>query len=179
MSAAPPEHLCPGCKDLYVYDSAGDLCRECVAKVEALIPTLATETVADLGAKIKPSDNGSGPGSSASTASSATDAAPSLDPKSAALYGLAGDVVRALEDRTEADPAALLVNVLAPVRLGGGADGPGQGRCRRPPALALRRDRRAFVALAQGHRHDRGRDGHGSGRAGLVGPASGERVRIR
>jgi hypothetical protein len=38
--------------------------------------------------------------------------APHLDPSSAALAGLAGDVVRALEPHTEADPAALLVNVL-------------------------------------------------------------------
>lgn len=39
--------------------------------------------------------------------------APSLDPASAALRGLPGDVVRALEPHTEADPAALLVNTLA------------------------------------------------------------------
>jgi hypothetical protein len=35
---------------------------------------------------------------------------PELDP--AALYGLAGDVVRAIEPHTEADPAALLVDLL-------------------------------------------------------------------
>lgn len=40
------------------------------------------------------------------------DLAPHLDPSSAALAGLAGDVVRALEPHTEADPAALLVNTL-------------------------------------------------------------------
>lgn len=37
---------------------------------------------------------------------------PELDPRSAALGGLAGDVVRGLEPHTEADPAALLVNFL-------------------------------------------------------------------
>jgi Protein of unknown function (DUF3987) len=50
-------------------------------------------------------------GSSASPASSALEA-PSLDPGSAALDGLAGDVVRALTPYTEADPAGLLLNVL-------------------------------------------------------------------
>jgi Protein of unknown function (DUF3987) len=39
--------------------------------------------------------------------------APWLDPDSAALGGLAGEVVRAFADHTEADPAALLVNLLA------------------------------------------------------------------
>src|SRR5512132_422794 len=39
--------------------------------------------------------------------------APFLVPESAAFSGLGGDVVRALEPHTEADPAALLANVLA------------------------------------------------------------------
>jgi hypothetical protein len=38
--------------------------------------------------------------------------APLLVPESAAFAGLAGDVVRALEPHTEADPAAILANVL-------------------------------------------------------------------
>jgi hypothetical protein len=39
--------------------------------------------------------------------------APFLVPSSAAFAGLAGDVVRAMEPHTEADPAALLLNTLA------------------------------------------------------------------
>jgi hypothetical protein len=51
------------------------------------------------------------PNGQASTASSAL-SGPVLNDWSKALAGLAGDVVRAIEPHTEADPAGLLVNVL-------------------------------------------------------------------
>jgi Protein of unknown function (DUF3987) len=57
-----------------------------------------------------------GEASTASPASTAVDTAPYLDPDSAAFYGLAGEIVRAIEPYTEADPAGLLGGVL--VRFG-------------------------------------------------------------
>lgn len=51
------------------------------------------------------------PGGAESALSAETPAWPLLDP--AALYGLAGDVVRTIEPHSEADPAALLVSFLA------------------------------------------------------------------
>jgi Protein of unknown function (DUF3987) len=56
---------------------------------------------------------GNGKVSTASSASTAIDTAPHLAPDSAAFNGVAGEVVRAIEPHTEADPAGLLANVLA------------------------------------------------------------------
>ncbi|MDP9223656.1 MAG: YfjI family protein, partial [Actinomycetota bacterium] len=76
---------------------------------------------------------------SASSAFSATEA-PYLVPNSAAFSGLAGDVVRAYEPLTEADPAAMLINTLVEF---GSMVGPMSearaGSAKHPPAL--------FVAL--------------------------------
>jgi hypothetical protein len=72
--------------------------------VDALLKTI-TENGAT-GSGVRPGENGPGLGSPG-------DSAPYIAPQSAALHGLAGDVVRALETHTEADPAGLLVNLLA------------------------------------------------------------------
>ncbi|MGZ8606634.1 MAG: hypothetical protein ACXWXQ_06265, partial [Actinomycetota bacterium] len=86
-------------------------------------------------------------GSSASSASSAP-AAPWLDPSSAALRGLAGDVVRAVEPHTEADPAGLLFVLLAHIgAMVGNRTEARAGATRHPPTL--------FVVLAGRSSHSR------------------------
>lgn len=66
----------------------------------------------------------------------AKDAAPFLVPESAAFAGLAGDVVRALEPHTEADPAALLVNLLAEFgAMVGAMSETHAGSAKHPPAI--------------------------------------------
>lgn len=62
--------------------------------------------------------------------------APVLADQSAALSGLAGDVVRALQPHTEADPAGLLLTLLVEfgAMVGGGAEAR-VGAAHHPPAL--------------------------------------------
>jgi len=76
-------------------------------------------------------------GSSASSAFSAPEA-PSLDSASVAFRGLPGEVVRTLEPYTEADPAALLLNLLASFgAMVGEAAEVRVGFAHHPPALSI------------------------------------------
>lgn len=69
---------------------------------------------------------------------SLVDEAPYLVPTSAAFDGLAGEVVRALAPHTEADPAAVLLNVLAEFgAMVGGAAETQAGSAKHPPAISV------------------------------------------
>lgn len=101
------------------------------ARTPHVIDNVPAREGGDLGAAV----TGRSPGTS-EEAVSAGEGAPSLDPRLAALDGLAGDVVRTLEPHTEADPAAILVNFLA---LFGAMVGPmaeaRAGSAQHPPAI--------------------------------------------
>ena len=98
---------------------------------------------------------------------------PSAWPKIAeeAFHGLPGEIVRAIEPHTEADPVAVLANLLAAL----GARWAGrllQGRGRPPPPEAERRARGGDGQGAQGHELGVRPGAHARRRAG-VGPKTG------